>query len=121
VVERVVVRAEQIDAKIECFNEFITEEGVQTNRYFLYDFGDDDEGTVQQREDVLVFFLVAVLLHLLAHRVIERNDLPRQIVEINDGTLQRLDLHRVLAVHLGLEPQNELIHRDVYHLTYNYN
>jgi hypothetical protein len=45
--------------------------GVQADGYFISDFGYDDEGSVEQSDDVFVFLLVAVLLDLLPHYVIE--------------------------------------------------
>lgn len=79
--EGVVVGAEEVDVEVEGFYEFLAEVGVQAYGDLIGDLGDDHQRPVQQRQDVLVFLLIAVLLQLLAHEVVERDDLVGQVVK----------------------------------------
>jgi hypothetical protein len=119
VAERVIVRAEEVDIEFECFYKFIAEMRVKTFGYFLGYLVDDDEGSIEQADDVLVFLLIVVLLDLEAHVVIEGDHLIGEIVEEVERTLQGLHLHRVFVVHFGLEPSHELLHWDVQHALSN--
>jgi hypothetical protein len=110
-----VVGAEQVDVEVESLDELLAEVGVEADGDAVGDLGDDDEGAVEQSDDVLVLLLVAVLLHLLPHGVVEEDHLVGQVVEEHEGALQRLHLHGVLAVHLGLKPSDELLHSQAQH------
>ena len=114
-VERVVEGAEQVDVEVEGLDELVAEVGVQADGHLVDDPGDDDQGPVEQGHDVVVLLLVVVLLHLLPDAVVERDHLVGQVVEEDQRTLERLHLHRVLVVHLALEPPHEAVHLDAYH------
>jgi hypothetical protein len=115
-VERMVERTEQIYMKIEGFYEFFTKLWVKASRHFIDNFGYDDEGTVEERHDIIIFLFIVVLFHFEADDVVERDHLISEIVKKYQWTFQRLHFHRVFGIHLALEPLNEVVHGYVYHL-----
>lgn len=44
--KRMIIRTEQINVEIERFCKILTKMGVDTNGYFLGNFGDDDKRSI---------------------------------------------------------------------------
>lgn len=81
VTKRMIVCTEQIDVEIKRFCKIFTKMGVDANGYFLSNFGDYDERSIEQSDYIFIFFLVTILFHFLPHDVIEGADLISQIIK----------------------------------------